>query len=146
MKKYFFQLFEHEYWANLSVLEVYFKSQNPPERAVILMSHVIATQRVWLDRIKGNEMVVESFEVFEDEALLELLEINHIELLRLINEVDFEQLFTYQNTEDKHFTKNTENTLTHLALHASYHRGQLVTLLKSDENPAAETDFIHYVS
>jgi len=91
-------------------------------------------------------MVVESFEIFEDEALLELLEINHIELLRLINEVDFEQLFTYQNTKDKHFTKNAENTLTHLALHASYHRGQLVTLLKSDENPVVETDFIHYVS
>ncbi|MFB0946757.1 MAG: putative damage-inducible protein DinB [Spirosomataceae bacterium] len=144
MKDYFFQLFEHEYWANLSVLEMYFKSRNPSERATILMSHVIATQRVWLDRLKGNEMVVNPFEVFEDEALLELLEINYIELLRLIDEADFEQLFTYQNTEDKQFTKNTGNTLTHLALHASYHRGQLVTLLKSDENPAVEMGFIHY--
>lgn len=144
MEKYFQKLFEHEHWANLSVLEMYFKSTNPPPRAIELLSHIVAAQRIWLDRIKGNEMVVQPFELFEEEALLELLEINYAELLKLIGDADFEQIFSYQNAEGKQFTKNIENTLTHLLLHASYHRGQLVLLLKSEDNPAVKTDFIHY--
>ena len=145
MKKYFQQLFEHEHWANLSVLEMYFRSQHPPERATVLLSHIVAAQRIWLDRIKGDEMMVAPFELFEEDALMELLEINYTELSTLINKADFKQLFSYTSTDGKLFTKNIENALTHLALHASYHRGQLVAILKSEDNEAVKTDFIHFV-
>lgn len=144
MKKYFLKLFEHEHWANLNVLEMYYKSSEPPERAIILLSHIVAAQRLWLDRIKGNEMMVKPFELFEEDTLLELLEINYIELKKLISEADFEQLFSYESSEEEHFTKNIEDALTHLVLHSSYHRGQLVSMLKSPQNPAVKTDFIHY--
>lgn len=144
MKNYFLKLFEHEHWANLCVLEMYFKSTNPSPRSTELLSHIIASQRIWLDRIKGNEMVVKPFELFDEETLLELLEINYTEIQRLIRDADYEQLFTYQDFEGKQFTKNIENTLTHLVLHAAYHRGQLVAMLKSEDNPAVKTDFIHH--
>lgn len=145
MKNYFLRLFEHEYWANLNVLEMYFRSSDPPPRSTELLSHIVAAQRIWIDRIKGNEMMVKAFEIFEEEALLELLEINYNELRMLIQESDFEQLFTINVANNKQVTKNIGDTLTHLALHASYHRGQLVMLLKSEDNPPPKTDFIYYV-
>lgn len=146
MKNYFLKLFEHEHWANLHVLEMYFRSADPPPRAIELLCHIVAAQRIWLDWINGNEMMVTPFEVFDEEALLELLEINYNELKRLIECSDFEQLFTVNSVDNKQSTKNIGDTLTHLALHASYHRGQLVMLLKSEDNLPPKTDFIHYAN
>lgn len=146
MKNYFLRLFEHEHWANLNVLEMYFRSADPPRRSTELLSHIVAAQRIWIDRIKGNEMMVQAFEIFEEDALLELLEINYNELRLLIQKSDFDQIFTVNIVDSELVTKRVEDALTHLALHASYHRGQLVVLLKSEDNPPPKTDFIHYVS
>jgi hypothetical protein len=46
------------------------------QRAIEIFSHTIATQRIWLDRINGDETELKVWEVFDPEIMLELLEIN----------------------------------------------------------------------
>jgi uncharacterized damage-inducible protein DinB len=145
MKEYFKTLFEHEYWANLKVLEALIGSTSPPKRAIEIFSHTIAAQRIWLDRINGNQTDLKVWEVFETEILLELLEINYADAIKTIDSQDFNQLIAYQNSKGLHFTNTVNQILTHLTLHASYHRGQVVLLLKNQISELPTTDYIFYV-
>jgi uncharacterized damage-inducible protein DinB len=145
MKAYFKTLFEHEHWANLKVLETLIGTQSPPKRAIEIFSHTIAAQRIWLDRINGNKTELKVWEVFETEIMLELLEINYTDIIKIIDNQDFNQLIAYQNSKGQHFTSTISQILTHLSLHASYHRGQVVLLLKNQVSDLPATDYIFYV-
>ena len=115
------------------------------QRAIKIFSHTIATQRIWLDRINGNETELKVWEVFEPEIILELLEINYADINKVIDNQDFDQLIAYQNSNGQHYTTIIKQILSHLALHASHHRGQVVLLLKDHVDTLPTTDFIFYV-
>ena len=145
MKNYFKQVFEHEYWANIKVLETLISVEMPPQRAIEVFSHTIAAQRIWLDRMKGDTTELKVWEVFDSKIMLELLEINHTDLLKILDNQDINQLIAYQNSEGGHHTSTINQILTHLALHAAYHRGQVVLLLKNQVDSLPTTDFIFYI-
>lgn len=145
MKEYFKQIFEHEHWANLKVLESIISASEKPQRVIEIFSHTIAAQRIWLDRINGDKTELKVWEVFDTKIMLELLEINYADIIKIINKQDFEQLIAYQNSSGQHFTSTINQILSHLALHASYHRGQVVLLLKCKIETLPTTDFILYV-
>lgn len=145
MKEYFKQIFEHEHWANLKVLESIISASEKPQRVIEIFSHTIAAQRIWLDRINGDKTELKVWEVFDTKIMLELLEINYADIIKIINKQDFEQLIAYQNSSGQHFTSTINQILSHLALHASYHRGQVVLLLKGKIETLPTTDFILYV-
>ncbi|GGD59763.1 hypothetical protein GCM10011514_24660 [Emticicia aquatilis] len=145
MKEYFKQIFEHEHWANLKVLESIICASETPQRAIEIFSHTIAAQRIWLDRINGNVTELKVWEVFDKEIMLELLEINYTDINKIINTQDFEQLIAYKTTTGQHFTSTINQILSHLALHASYHRGQVVILLKGKVETLPATDYILYI-
>lgn len=145
MKQYFKQIFEHEHWANLKVLESMIYASETPQRVIEIFSHTIAAQRIWLDRINGHKTELKVWEVFETNIMLELLEINYNDIKKIIDSQDFEQLIAYQNSNGQHFTSTINQILSHLALHASYHRGQVVLLLKGKVETLPTTDYILYV-
>lgn len=145
MKAYFKQLFEHEHWANLKVLESLIGAKEAPQRAIEIFSHTIAAQRIWLDRMNGNKTELKVWEVFDKEIMLELLEINYVDLNKLLDNQDINQLISYQNSKGEHFTSTMNQILTHLTLHAAYHRGQVVLLLKNHVDTLPITDYIFYV-
>lgn len=145
MKEYFKQVFEHEHWANLKVLESMIGATEISQRIIEIFSHTIAAQRIWLDRINGNKTELKVWEVFDTNIMLELLEINYSDILKVINNQDFERLIAYQTSNGRHFTSTINQVLSHLALHASYHRGQVVLLLKGKVDTLPTTDYILYV-
>ncbi|MFY7908548.1 MAG: DinB family protein [Emticicia sp.] len=145
MREYFKQIFEHEHWANLKVLESIICASETPQRAIEIFSHTIAAQRIWLDRINGNVTELKVWELFDKEIMLELLEINYTEINKIIDTQDFEQLIAYKTTTGQHFTSTINQILSHLALHASYHRGQVVILLKGKIETLPATDYILYI-
>ena len=145
MKAYFKQLFEHEYWANLKVLETLIIANEPPQRAIEIFSHTIATQRIWFDRINGNKNEPKIWELFDSSIMLELLEINFADLSKLLDNQDINQLIAYQNSKGEHHTNTINQILTHLALHAAYHRGQVTLLLKNQVDNLPTTDYIFYI-
>ncbi len=145
MKEYFKQVFEHEHWANLKVLESMIGATEISQRIIEIFSHTIAAQRIWLDRINGNKTELKVWEVFDTNIMLELLEINYSDILKVINNQDFERLIAYQTSNGRHFTSTINQILSHLALHASYHRGQVILLLKGKVDTLPTTDYILYV-
>lgn len=145
MKEYYKQLFEHEFWANLKVLETLISAKERPKRVIEIFSHLIAAQRIWIDRILGNQTDVKVWEVFEVEIMLELLEFNYSELEKIIEEQDLKQLISYENSKGEAFTNIISEVLSHLLLHSAYHRGQIVLLLKHHTESLPSTDYIFYL-
>ncbi len=145
MKNYFKRIFEHEHWANLKVLETLISANEPPQRATEIFSHIIAAQRIWIDRINGNGSELKVWELFDTEIILELLEINYTDISKIIDNQDINKTIAYQNSKGQHFTNTIAETLTHLSLHAAHHRGQMVILLKNHVESLPATDYIFYI-
>lgn len=89
MKAHFKQIFEHEHWANLKVLERMICASETSQRVIEIFSHTIAAQRIWLDRINGVKTELKVWEVFDTEIMLELLEINYADINKIIDKQDF---------------------------------------------------------
>lgn len=144
MKAYFQRLFAHEYWANAKVLETYMEARQAPDRAHEILSHMIAAQKIWIERINGTSSDTKVWEVFEKESLQSLLEANYQALTQILEKDDFNRTVAYQNSRGEHFSSTLSDMLTHLALHASYHRGQVILLIKGQVEKLPATDYIFY--
>ena len=55
-----------------------------------------------------------------------------------------DQLFSYPNMAGEAQTNRVGDILRHVVNHASYHRGQLVTMLRQLGHPAVNTDLIRF--
>jgi len=54
-------------------------------------------------------------------------------------------LVVYRNLSGKEFTTSARDILAHVALHGTYHRGQIALALRSADIAPVETDFITFV-
>jgi len=52
---YFTKLFEYDYWSNKEVLKALEESKNPPEKALQLLSHILAAENVWYARLMEQD-------------------------------------------------------------------------------------------
>ena len=63
--------------------------------------------------------------------------------LDAITPAELARAVRYTNSAGESFSSTVEDILRHVALHGSYHRGQIATHLRLAGLPAAYTDYIH---
>jgi uncharacterized damage-inducible protein DinB len=56
-----------------------------------------------------------------------------------------EKPITYRNSAGDEFTSTVEDILTHVAMHGSYHRGQIAASLRAGGDTPSPTDYIAFV-
>ena len=157
MKEIFIQYASHHLWANqalLSVIETLSKDQQEAEIRSSFPSiyktvlHLLDAESIWWQRIKLQEKITRpSDSDAGDFAALkqQLLQQNKRwqEWIAQTNEHGLQHEFIYFNSKKERFKQPVYQMLLHLFNHATYHRGQLVTLLRQlgvEKIPA--TDFI----
>lgn len=149
MKEYFINLFRYEIWANKRVADSLTSLDRAPEKALLLMSHIINAQKVWLSRITGKTYDINS--VWKTLAKADITSaLNYsssalTEYLNSLQENDLEKYIEYTNTKGESFKSLLKDILTHLSVHSAYHRGQVILLLKHDLNVLPSTDYIIFV-
>ncbi|OAQ39696.1 hypothetical protein A5893_08925 [Pedobacter psychrophilus] len=146
MKSHFIDLFNYDYWANCLI------QQSIDEKPILnpkienLFSHLLSAQKIWLNRCINK---FEKIELWETKSQLkDMMDKNHQDWIKFLNEIkeeDLEKLIHYQNTKGKTFQLALNNILTHLINHNTYHRGQIVQLLKSDRENLPATDYFLWV-
>jgi uncharacterized damage-inducible protein DinB len=112
------------------------------------MQHIIAAERVWLDRLKRQPQTTPVW----PEGDLEQCEANAAEVARLwrehldlITAGDVHQSVSYKNSKGEAYTSTIEDILSHVVLHSVYHRGQIASHMRANGQTPAYTDFIHGV-
>jgi uncharacterized damage-inducible protein DinB len=148
MKDHFTRLFQHLDWADARVLASLRSAQNPQKRAQELYAHILGSEHTWLSRINGTTGRVEVWPV---------LTLDECERLRMENIAAFTDLVsrltpdllekpvTYRNSAGDQYTSTVEDILTHVAMHGSYHRGQIAASLRAGGDTPTPTDYIAFV-
>lgn len=140
--------FVYDAWANEEVLESIQAAGGDNTRSLQLMSHILAAERVWLERLK---QVPQSVPVWPQPDLswceAEAAELKHLwqEYLELITAGDVAQTITYKNSKGEAWTSTIVDVLTHVVMHSAYHRGQIASQMREQGQTPAYTDFIHGV-
>lgn len=150
MKHLVHQFAAYDLWANTrvverlqrepeAVLDRYVKSSFPSLRKTIM--HIRDADHVWYTRIFGEP------DLAMDPGIGSLLHISaalHDKVLPL-DGPQLNRQVDYVNTKGQRFVQPCWQLLTHCFNHASYHRGQLITLLHQlDLGEVPNTDLVAY--
>lgn len=136
------QLFKYEFWANRLVAEALSDNMSS---ALRLFGHIMASQRLWLDRLTDNPQsmpVWPTLTVDECHALLERLEMDWSNFLDDLSDDALDRAFSYVNSKGVPWTSIVADTLTHLITHSCYHRGQIALTIRHGGDDPPYTDFI----
>ena len=140
--------FAFDAWANRAVLAAIREAGGENGRSLQLMAHILAAERVWLERLKQMPQSVPVWpeaDLDRCEVESERLSREWHEYLELATAGDISQTISYKNTKGESWTSAIIDVLTHVVMHSAYHRGQIASHMRSIGQTPAYTDFIHGV-
>jgi uncharacterized damage-inducible protein DinB len=157
MKQLLQQYATYNIWANKLITEkiaplpteILHKEMNSSFGSIYkTIIHLMDVESIWWQRLKLQEHVEwpgKSFNGNFEELSRQLLSLSKQwnNWIENTNEVNLTHVFAYQNSKKEHFKQPVYEMLLHLFNHQTYHRGQLVTMLRQngiEKIPA--TDFI----
>ena len=148
MKKHFKDLMTYNDWANQRVLITYEEHNVEDKHLLTLLSHLISSQIVWLNRIQ--DLPTSPFPLWEQYKLRELRTMTMESSANWFNYMEehqfetFEEMIFYKNSEGRKFENTIREIVTHMVNHSTYHRGQIAQALKANGIQPPITDFIAY--
>ena len=138
--------FAYDAWANQEVLAAIRGAGGEDTRSLELMSHILAAQRVWYERLKQVPQSVPvwpALDLARCEAESAALGGLWHEYLDLLTAGDASQSISYKNTRGESWTSAIVDILTQVVMHSAYHRGQIASHMRANGQVPASTDFIH---
>lgn len=150
------ELFEYDAWANTRIFDAVakltpdeftrdLKSSFPSVRETLL--HMISAEWIWLSRWKGSSPPVapKEWDTSSCAALRAIwanVDKDVRTMVKTLDEAGLQRVLTYKNTAGKEFSNPMWQILRHMVNHASYHRGQVTTMLRQLGKDAVGTDLI----
>lgn len=147
-------------WANTKIAEVlravsdeiYFKENKSsfPSIAKTVL-HIWGAQFIWLKRMQGESLTTWPNDDNQNNknGQLDGLIQSSQDIFSFIvskDEVFLSSLYSYTNMKGEPFRDSVEDSLFHVVNHSTYHRGQIITMLReAGVTKVAGTDLIHYL-
>ncbi len=135
---------EYNLWASIqfagflrkqddSIINKELKSSFPGIGKTIL--HLWNAQLIWLNRMKGEEITFHPYRDFKgtkeemlDGFIASAEELN--ELIAARDEAYMDEMIHYKTSKGDAFESRVDEILFHIVNHGSYHRGQIITMLR----------------
>jgi uncharacterized damage-inducible protein DinB len=149
MKTNFLRLFRHADWANRRVLALLQSVNELPEKARRLFAHVLASEQVWLTRLRGEDST--ALEIWPElslekcAALVEKNAVDYRAYFEALPEDSLNDVITYRNSKGIQFRTLVMDVCTHVSVHGSYHRGQIAQTMRNTGYEPVNTDFMTFV-
>jgi uncharacterized damage-inducible protein DinB len=135
-------------WANRETLRSLLAARDAPERAAAVMAHLVAAEWLWLRRLGHPSPPMEVWPALPlAECEGQLRELSRAWQAYLAGQTpeSLGRPVRYTNSKGEEWTNTAADVLTHVVLHASYHRGQIASLLGRAGEAAAYSDYIEFV-
>jgi uncharacterized damage-inducible protein DinB len=113
------------------------------------LDHIYQADAIWFDRLMGAPTGnLASYAPNPDfagfsEKWVGLLE-RYVSWAEKLNPADWDRVVAYRNIKGEPFQQPIWQIVLHIVNHASYHRGQITTLLRQVGRPPIGTDLITY--
>ena len=142
------RLIEHAVWADALVAEAIQKQDNVADDTIELFAHVLGAEEVWLSRLEQRPSALAVWPKLNRTELAETAEriakayrsyVSRLTHNDLVNEVP------YKNSIGQAFHTPIGEILMHVAMHGSYHRGQVALCMRRDGATPAPTDYIAFI-
>ncbi|MFA3783903.1 DinB family protein [Melioribacteraceae bacterium 4301-Me] len=147
MIEYFIDLLNYNHWANSLIMES-LKKNRINGKALELISHIILSQIIWLQRVKNEAQSIENFwEILPINKLENLHQASTNDWLNYLSEIDedgLNQKINYKNTKGNSYANTLSQIITHVINHSSYHRAQINMLLRQNNCQPESIDYIVY--
>ncbi len=137
--------FRYDEWANRQVLAGLKTSSQPAPRPLQLLSHILAAERLWLERIRKQPQSLPVWpELGFDQCEQEIAGMGQLwrEYLGQSTPAALAENISYKNSKGEPWNSTVEDILTHVLLHSAYHRGQIASQVRAGGETPAPTDFI----
>ena len=148
MNELLLSLIGHMRWADAIVAESLQRNSTPDPEAARLFAHIASAEHLWFARIEGRPAAHAVWPADMTPADAAALAAEHADLYqRLVEGATAEQLarrVSYRNSAGRDFRSRVSDIVTHVAMHGSYHRGQIARQLRSAGFEPPYTDFIQY--
>lgn len=142
------KLVSHLAWADDRVLATLRSATGPDPACLELFAHVLATEHVWLARLKGAAPHHPTWPALTLEQCAALVQTNQRELgayVAALVPADLSRGVSYTNSAGQAFTSSVEDILLQVCLHGVYHRGQIAWVLRRGGGVPMPTDYIALV-
>lgn len=139
----FYDLFAYNHWSNDRIIETLGSGDS-----LKLFAHILGAERVWLDRLRGEETPFvpwPDLTINECRKAMEQLRIEWKTYIDSLPAADLERGIDYRNTKGEEFTTAIGDILTHVVNHGTYHRAQVAREVARAGGKPAVTDYIAYV-
>lgn len=141
-------LFAHMTWADERALLSLESAGVVPLRALELFNHVLGTEAEWLARLEERPCEIAiwpSFGLAECRATALRNRNAYAAYLSRLLPDDLDRLVPYRNSRGVPFESRVEDILLHVAMHGSYHRGQVALVVRAEGEEPNATDYIAFV-
>lgn len=145
MKAFFQDKFEYTHHCNRQLISVLL--QNPhlfKEKICALASHNLNAHHIWNHRLFGVLPALAVWQVLNLDHLQNINNENFEHSMELLYKKDMDEKISYTNSKGQEYTNTVDDILFHIINHGTYHRGQLVSLLKTEGVEPIVTDYIFY--
>ncbi|HWE42417.1 MAG TPA: DinB family protein [Gemmatimonadaceae bacterium] len=142
------KLIDHLEWADAKALAALRGAARPDAKVREIYSHILGSEHTWIARIEGRTPSLAVWPTLGDGEIEHVARENVAALRRIIEgvtEVDLARVVAYRNSAGHPFESTVEDILLHVALHGSYHRGQVAMLLRQGGTEPAPTDYIAFI-
>ena len=141
------ELFAYDDWANRRIIVAL--KQNQSTRSRQILAHLLVTKQEYFDRLYGKDST--GFDFWPDRSIEECsrLAMETAEIYeKLLNRFGDEGLgltAKYKTSEGVPFENTFREILTHVLLHSSIHRGNIILKLREEGFEPPKTDYIFYL-
>lgn len=157
MKELLKQYAAYNIWASQQILEVILTLREEKQKAELPSSfnslyktilHMWDAESIWWQRMKLHERIIRPSQDFSgtmQDAATGLLNQSRKweEWISNASELSIDHVFQYQTFSKEQFKQPTWQMLLHVFNHGTYHRGQLINMLRQLEvNKVPATDFV----
>ncbi|HEV2489487.1 MAG TPA: DinB family protein [Candidatus Acidoferrales bacterium] len=150
-------LYDYNAWANRRVLDACAAlSEEQSSRAIVssfpsvrdTLQHIFGAEYLWFERWHGRSHTAippaEDANLAALRSRWEKIDADVLKFVRGLSAEDLDRVHSYRNTAGKEFSNPMKEMLQHLANHGTYHRGQVITMLRQLGAAPAATDMIVY--
>ncbi|HXD30346.1 MAG TPA: DinB family protein [Pyrinomonadaceae bacterium] len=133
-------------WANRRVAAS-LKGKAADSKALQLLGHLLTAERIWLERIEGNDTTgANSFPTLSVEECESLSKENQQRFAAIVEKYQskMDTRLSYRNLSGQEFTTAVGDIITHVMFHGAYHRGQIALAQRTAGLVPVNTDFITY--
>jgi uncharacterized damage-inducible protein DinB len=145
--EYLRQLFAYNDWANRRIITSF--KENKSEKARRILAHLLVTEREYFERLYGKDST--GFDFWQDFTLEDCGKIAretadaYEKLLRRFEEEGLGIIAQYKTSEGVSYENTFRELLTHVLVHSSIHRGNIILKLREEGFAPPKIDYIIYL-